>query len=102
MNGTFSSLPSRALEKQSDHQYSPYQIPKVLEVGVGVEVEVEVGVGVVVVVGVGVGVKKVAYFHGKPIALTDAQIRDIQNIGKRKPALKRAADKAWEKKGRET
>ena len=44
--------------------------------------------------------KKIVYFHGNPIALTDAQVRDLQAIGKRKPKLKRAEDKAWEKKGR--
>jgi len=45
-------------------------------------------------------IKKSVTIGGRPIAMTDAQIRQLLAMGKRKPSLKRAADKAWAKKAK--
>jgi hypothetical protein len=44
-------------------------------------------------------VKKTIRINGHPVAMTPAQIRDLEDkaTGKRKPKLKRAADRAWER-----
>ena len=44
--------------------------------------------------------KNSVFINGHPVALTDAQVRDLvaKVTGKRRPKLKRAADRAWEKK----
>jgi hypothetical protein len=42
--------------------------------------------------------KRVVWISGRPVTLTDAQYKDMMGMaeGKRRPGLKRAADKAWE------
>jgi hypothetical protein len=46
--------------------------------------------------------KNAVRIGGRIVSMTDAQVRDLvaKTTGKRKPKLKRAADRAWEKKGR--
>jgi len=42
--------------------------------------------------------KKTIRINGHPVAITDADLRDLEAkaTGKRKPKLKRAADRAWD------
>jgi hypothetical protein len=42
--------------------------------------------------------KRVVWIGGRPVTMTDAQAKGFSDIGKRKGKLKRAADRAWEKK----
>ena len=46
--------------------------------------------------------KNAVLINGHPVALTDAQVRDLvaKATGKRKPKLKRAADRAWARKAK--
>ena len=44
------------------------------------------------------GGKRVVWIGGRPVAMTDAQAKGFSDIGKRRTKLKKAADRAWEKK----
>ena len=49
------------------------------------------------------GGNRVVWIGGRPVAMSDADYRAFVGglDGKRKPKLKRAADKAWERKAKD-